>query len=66
MGNLRCGLEDAIGRNKDQFADFRQLQLLTQANVAEARSRALLDEFTTYQVDGSVVDYHASDGLTFT
>ncbi len=41
---------------------FGQLKLLTQANVAEASTDALLDEFTTYQVEGSVVDYLASDG----
>jgi hypothetical protein len=47
----------------------RQLDLLTQAHVAEAPwegshppSGAGLDEFTTYQVDGSVVDYGAIDG----
>jgi hypothetical protein len=40
------------------------MQLLTQANVAEAPQPcgAVLDEFTTYQVEGSVVDYLASDG----
>ena len=26
------------------------------------RTNAMLDEFTTYQVDGSIVDYHADDG----
>ena len=55
------GVLDAIGRNKDQ-RPHGQLQLLTQANVAEAPSGAVLDEFTTYQVEGSVVDYLASDG----
>ena len=39
-----------------------QMELLTQANVAEAPFGAVLDEFTTYQVEGSVVDYLASDG----
>ena len=41
----------------------RQVQLLTQANEAEAQLVcALLDESTTYQVGGSVVDYRAFDG----
>jgi hypothetical protein len=56
-----CGVRDAIGRKKIQRL-HRQLQLLTQANVAEAPFGAVLDEFTTYQVEGSVVDYLASDG----
>ena len=39
------------------------IQLLRQANGAKALFvSALLDEFTTYQVVGSVVDYHANDG----
>ena len=50
-----------------QFAEtetnaFGQLPLLRQANVAKASTDAMLDEFTTYQVDGSIVDYLASDG----
>ena len=54
-----------LAETKTNTPGHRQLQLLTQANVAVARFRALLDEFTTYQVDGSVVDYHASDGLIY-
>jgi len=41
----------------------RQMELLTQAKECRsARMSAVLDEFTTYQVEGSVVDYLASDG----
>ncbi len=58
---LGRGVRDAIGRNKNPRL-HRQMQLLTQANVAEAPQGAVLDEFTTYQVEGSVVDYLASDG----
>lgn len=66
-------MKEAIGRNKDQRARRRSdptpaaMQLLTQAKEAEAtrghtRGNAVLDEFTTYQVEGSVEDYLASDG----
>ena len=55
------GVKDAIGRNNSQRL-YGQVQLLTQANVAEAQRCAVLDEFTTYQVVGSVVDYLAYDG----
>ena len=51
----------AIRRNKNQRPQG-QLRLLRQANVAKAPLGAMLDEFTTYQVEGSIVDYLAIDG----
>ena len=50
-----------IRRNKNQRCQ-RQWSLLRQANVAKAPYGAMLDEFTTYQVEGSIVDYLAADG----
>ena len=50
------------GTKTDALIMSGQMKLLTQANVAEAPRGAVLDEFTTYQVEGSVVDYLASDG----
>ena len=61
MGN--CGVWCGVWFAETKTSAFnRQLLLLRQANVAKAPIGAMLDEFTTYQVDGSVVDYLASDG----
>ena len=55
-------MRGAIRRNKNQRPPRA-------VDVAEAGERsesatfgAMLDEFTTYQVEGSVVDYLAADG----
>ncbi len=54
-----CGVQFAGTKTN---ALIRQLELLRQANVAKAPFGAMLDEFTTYQVEGGVVDYLAIDG----
>ena len=57
-GNLRHGVPEAVGRNKDQRHSSGRYQLLTQANEAEAQlCCAYLDDYATYQLVGSVVDY---------
>jgi len=60
-GNQRYVLRDAIGRNKNE-----RLRAVVIVDAGQCSGSilldALLDEFTTYQVEGSVVDYLASDG----
>lgn len=63
LGNWSCRVSEAVGRNKDRR---RKAGLIVDAGQ---RSRSVLvyqyawlDEFTTYQVEGSVVDYLAFDG----
>ena len=49
-----------IRRNQNQRC---HRQLFGEAGECrKSTQRAMLDEFTTYQVDGSVVDYRAFDG----
>ena len=58
---LGSGVKDAIGRNKNE-----RLRAVVIVDAGQCSGSihldALLDEFTTYQVEGSVVDYLASDG----
>ena len=54
-------LRDAIGRNKNER--LRAVVIVDAGQCSGSNHLvALLDEFTTYQVEGSVVDYLASDG----
>ena len=63
-GDLDCLLvvRGALRRNKNQ----RRVSAATTVEAGECRESvrmdALLDEFTTYQVEGSIVDYLALDG----
>jgi hypothetical protein len=55
------GVRDAIGRNKD-ITPSRADVIVDAGQCSGSAFGAVLDEFTTYQVEGSVVDYLASDG----
>ena len=51
----------AIRRNKNQR--LRAVVIVEAGECCESSiSGAMLDEFTTYQVEGSIVDYLANDG----
>ena len=50
----------AIRRNKNQR--LRAVDIVEAGECCESPFGAMLDEFTTYQVEGSIVDYLASDG----
>ena len=52
----------AIRRNKNQRPN-QAVAIVEAGECCESSILgALLDEFTTYQVEGSIVDYLASDG----
>ena len=51
----------AIRRNKNQRPN-QAVAIVEAGERCESTFGAMLDEFTTYQVEGSIVDYLAIDG----